>query len=263
LHSGVISSAFRYCRPSTLGREVRAFWRLSQLAWLIAWGLLIIRFAYPRWPEHQRRAVKQAWAGKLLFVLGVRPGKISAELPPGALIVSNHISWLDVFVINALTPSCFVCKDEVKHWPLIGKLVSHSGTLFIERGNRAAAARSAHAIATRLSAQERVAIFPEGTTTQGTSILPFRAALFQAALDAGVPVQPVALRYVDARGEPCLAPAYSGDTGFGESLLAIARTSGLRAELHWLDMLPPQHERRELTRQAEAAISRALGLAGQ
>jgi 1-acyl-sn-glycerol-3-phosphate acyltransferase len=255
-----IADDTRSCMLVRIGREIRAAWRLTQLAWLLAWGFAIIRFAFPRWPEHRCRAVKQAWAGKLLDALGVQPGQTIAELPSGSLIVSNHISWLDVFVINAITPSCFVCKDDVKGWPFIGRLVAHSGTLFIERGSRSAAARSAQAIATRLSAQEHVAIFPEGTTTQGTSILPFQAALFQAALDARVPVQPVALRYVDAHGAPSFAPAYSGDTGFGESLLAIARASGLRAELHWLEKLPPQHERRELTRQAEAAISKALGL---
>jgi 1-acyl-sn-glycerol-3-phosphate acyltransferase len=246
--------------PFRVGREIRAAWRLSQLIWLLAWGFATIRFAFPRWSEDKRRTVKQAWSAKLLDALGVKPVICSAELPPGTLIVSNHISWLDVFVINAFTPSCFVCKNDVKSWPFIGKLVAYSGTMFIERGSRTAAARSAHAIAARLSAQERVAIFPEGTTTQGTSILPFQAALFQAALDAGVPVQPVALRYLDAHGEHCFAPAYSGDTGFGESLLAIARTSGLRAELHWLEILPPKHERRELTRQAESAISKALGM---
>ncbi len=244
-----------------IGREVRAVWRLTQLAWLLAWGFAALHFVFPRWTEHRRRVVKQVWAGRLLDALGVQPGHAAGELPSGTLIVSNHISWLDVFVINAMTPSCFVCKDDVKKWPLIGRLVAYSGTLFIERGSRSAAARSAQAIATRLSAHERVAIFPEGTTTRGTCILPFQAALFQAALDARVPVQPVALRYVDAYGSISFAPAYSGDTGFGESLLAIARASGLRAELHWLEELPPQHERRELTRQAEAAISNALGLA--
>jgi len=139
-------------------------------------------------------------------------------------------------------------------------LVENSGTLFIERGSRTAAAQSAKAIAARLLAKECVTISPGGATTQGTSILPFLAALFQAALDAGVPVQPAALRYLDSLGEPCLAPAYVGEIGFGESLLAIARVSGLQAELRWLATLPPENERRELTRQAEISITAALGL---
>lgn len=258
--TAAISVALWGRMPASIGRDIRAVWRLSLLAWLLVWGFVTIRFAFPRWPENKRREVKQVWARQLLATLGVDLGKVAFKLPPGALIVSNHISWLDVFVINALTHSSFVCKDEVKIWPFIGKLVEYSGTLFIERGSRNAASRSSQAIAMRLSARECVTIFPEGTTTQGTSILPFRAALFQSALDAGAYVQPVALRYFDSQGETCLAPAYVGDTGFGESLLTIARASGLRADLRFLNALPPQHERRELMRQAESAIAQALDL---
>lgn len=243
-----------------LGRELRALLRLIGVFTLIGGGLLIARLLFPRWAPARCWRVKQGWAGLLLRVLGVRL-QASASVPPtAALLVSNHISWLDVFVINALTPSHFVCKDDVREWPAIGALVALTGTLFIARGSRAAAARSADAIAARLAAGDRVAVFPEGTTTHGERLLPFRGALFQSAVDAGVAVQPLALRYEDARGQPSLAPAYDGDISFWQCLRAITRASGLHARLTVLPAIAPGVARRELASQAEAVIADSLGL---
>lgn len=245
---------------ASLFRETRAAWRLSCVAWLILRGTIMVRVFFPYWSEARRRTLKQSWSRRLVAVLGVKVDACEASLPASTLIVSNHISWLDVFIINAITPTTFVCKDEVKDWPGIGGLVEYSGTLFIARGSRTAAARSAQAMAARLSFDERVVVFPEGTTTQGTSMLPFRAALFQAAIDAQVPVQPACLRYRDAQGQISLAPAYDGDITFVQCILAIARASGLRAELKFLAPLPASHSRRDLARLSETAIACELGL---
>lgn len=243
-----------------LGCELRALLRLIGVFALIGGGLLVARLLFPRWTPARRWRVKQGWARLLLRVLGVRL-QASASVPPtAALLVSNHISWLDVFVINALTPSHFVCKDDVREWPAIGALVALTGTLFIARGSRAAAARSADAIAARLAAGDRVAVFPEGTTTHGERLLPFRGALFQSAVDAGVAVQPLALRYEDARGQPSLAPAYDGDISFWQCLRAITRASGLCARLTVLPAIAPGVARRELAWQAEAVIGATLDL---
>lgn len=240
-------------------RTLRSLWRIAQVVLLVLAGIAIVRMLFPHWSPLRRRQVKQAWAARLVATLGVRIESAGEAFPEQALIVSNHVSWLDVFVINALTPATFVCKDDVKHWPAIGWLVAHTGTLFIERGSRAAAARSAQAIAERLQAGERVAIFPEGTTTQGLHLLPFRAALFEAALGAGCAVQPLALRYLDETGKPSIAPAYDGDVSFGQSMLSIARSTGLRARLQVLPALPPTADRRALALHSETAIATALG----
>lgn len=245
---------------TSLFREIRATWRLSCVAWLILRGTIMVRFFFPYWNETLRRSLKQSWSRRLVAVLGVKIDACDATLPASTLIVSNHISWLDVFVINAITPTTFVCKDEVKDWPGIGGLVEYSGTLFIARGSRTAAARSAQAMAARLSFDERVVVFPEGTTTDGRTMLPFRAALFQAAIDAQVAVQPACLRYRDAQGKISLAPAYDGDITFVECILAIARSSGLHAELKFLAPLPASHSRRDLARLSEIAIASELGL---
>ncbi|MBS1209563.1 MAG: acyltransferase family protein [Proteobacteria bacterium] len=251
-----------YCVHSVLVplfRDIRAAWRLIHVVWLVLRGIATVRICFPRWGAVQQRAMKQAWSRRLVEVLGVRIDPCDVQLPASTLIVCNHISWLDVFVMNALTPTTFVCKDEVKDWPALGWLVEHSGTLFIERGSRAAAARSAQAMTMRLTGGERIAVFPEGTTTQGSSMLPFRAALFQAAIDAQVSVQPASLRYRDATGARSHAPAYDGDLSFGQSMLNIVRASGIHAEIRFLEALAPTCGRRELARLSEAAITRDLG----
>lgn len=240
-------------------RETRAAWRLLRLGLLLGRGLWLVRFHFPRWSEARRKRVKQRWSRRLVRCLGLRLPASALDLPAGALIVCNHISWLDIFIINALTPTHFVCKDEVRDWPLIGWLVESAETVFIARGSRAAAARAAREIQRRLALGDRVVVFPEGTTTQGTQLLPFRAALFQAAVETEGIVQPLALRYVDRQGCPALAPAYAGETSFWACLGAIARASALRVEVQVLESLHGG-ERRELARLAETRIALALGL---
>lgn len=245
----------------TLATECRAAWRLTRLALHLLRGLLMLRFHFPRMAETQRRHVKQRWSARLLACLGVRLHADALEMPTAAVLVCNHVSWLDIFVINALTQTHFVCKDEVRHWPVIGWLVERSGTLFIERGNRAAAARTAQMLGETIRAGDRVAFFPEGTTTDGHSLLPFKTALFQSAVDSAAPVIPLTLRYRDGRGTPSRAAAYDGDISFWECLRTIARAPDLRAHVQQLEPLPSGLGRRELAEQAWARIADDLGLA--
>ena len=176
------------------------------------------------------------------------------------MLVSNHISWLDIFVINALTPAAFVSKDDVKGWPLIGWLCARTETIFLERGSRAAAQRTREAMLAELGSGAHVAVFPEGTTTAGDRVLPFHAALFQGAIDAAVPVVPLALRYVDAAGRSSRAPAYDGEVTLGQCLLAIARAGGLTAELRILAPLDgASADRRHLASRCHHAIAWHLG----
>jgi len=208
-----------------------------------------------------RQRIKQRWSQKLLAILGIRL-RLSGDLHAGALLAANHVSWIDIFVINAAGPTGFVSKAEVRGWPLIGWLAEKTDTLFIERGRRQHVQHIAHAMAQRLAAGQSVAFFPEGTTTDGSQLLPFHAGLFQPAIAAGVPVQPLTIRYVGADGRRSTAPAYAGDTSFMDCLWATVSSQGLVAEL---DGLPPQEtqgtERRDLAKGAETAIKERLGVA--
>lgn len=244
--------------------ETRAAFRLARVGVHLLWGMATVLVAYPWIDARFRRALKRRWSRQLLEVLGIRlkVGSGGMALPTG-LVVCNHISWLDIFVINALSPAAFVSKAEVCGWPLIGWLCARTETIFLERGSRAAAQRTREAMTGQLRAGTHVAVFPEGTTTGGDRVLPFHAALFQGAIDAAVPVVPLALRYVDGRGDPSRAPAYDGDITMWQCLRAVARADGLCADLRVLETIDSAaHQRRELAEHCHAAIAWHLGQHG-
>jgi 1-acyl-sn-glycerol-3-phosphate acyltransferase len=189
-------------------------------------------------PRAARLAITQAWSRALLAVLGVEL-EIEGEPCEGpALIVANHVSWLDVLAISALRPSVFVCKSEIAAWPALGWLFGRADTIFLRRGSAVAASQAVATASHKLKTRCSVAVFPEGTSTAGDEVLPFAAALFQAAVDAGCPVQPLALNYSSR------AAVYAGDTSFGESLLAVAGARGLCATLSVLPALAAVANRR-------------------
>lgn len=242
--------------------EVRAAFRLARVGLHLLWGAATVSVAYPWIDARFRRALKRRWSRQLLEALGIRLklGAGGTALPARGLVVCNHISWLDIYVINALTPAAFVSKDDVKSWPLIGWLCAHTETIFLERGSRAAAQRTRETMIGHLRAGVHVAVFPEGTTTGGDRVLPFHAALFQSAIDAKVPVLPLVLRYADRAGNPNRAPAYDGDITLWQCLRAIARADSLKADLRILEPLAvAAADRRVLAARCHEAISWHMG----
>lgn len=175
--------------------------------------LFSISFVFPRLSALQKEARMQALAQALLAQMAIQLTVKGQPLAHGpVLLAANHISWLDILVMRAAGHCRFVSKAEVRHWPLIGTLATGAGTLFIERESRRDAMRVVHHMAERLKAGDILAIFPEGTTSNGVDLLPFHANLFQAAIAANMPVQPVALQFVDAAtGLRSLAPCYIDD----------------------------------------------------
>lgn len=191
-------------------------------------------------------------------MLGVRLD-ISGTLPSQGLLVANHISWLDVYAINAVAPAIFLSKDEVRHWPLIGWFASRAGTLFLERGSRSAAQRAKDDLIHELRADHLVCVFPEGTTGLGDQVATFHSALFQSAIDAKVAVTPALIRYLDHWGRPSLAAAYVGETSLWESVRDIVATSGLSVRIAFLPAVATAGaERRHLAHHSHQLISHAL-----
>jgi 1-acyl-sn-glycerol-3-phosphate acyltransferase len=168
------------------------------------------------------------------------------------LVVANHVSWLDVYLLNALAPARFVAKSEVRRWPLVGAMAATCGTLFIVRGSYRDAARVKDEVAAALRRGERVVVFPEATTTDGTRVARFYAALLQAAIDAGVPVQPVAIRYVGPDGAPDAAAAFIDDMTFATSLARVLRRRTVVADLH----IAPAFSSERRTRRELAFLTR-------
>ena len=228
------------------------------LALHLAAGLLIALIGFPLIGLAQRRKLKQRWSARLLAILGLRL-EFTGEIRPGSLIVANHISWIDIYAINAVAPSVFVAKSEIAAWPVVGWLAKKSDTIFIERGSHRHAQHVAHDMAQRLKAGETLALFPEGTTTEGDCLLPFHAALFQPAIAAGVPVQPVLIGYRNAAGQRSTSPAYAGDTTFGQCLAATLAETGLVVEVLCLPPIPTAGcQRRPLAANCQTVIGDAI-----
>jgi len=226
-------------------------------------GLAIAWLRYPKLTEAQRQAEKRRWSRTLLSILSVsvREKNAPKELPGSCMLVLNHISWLDVFVIDARFPATFIAKSEVRSWPVVGWLCTLVGTLYIERGKRSEARRAREMIAAELRRGTLVAVCPEGVTTFGRSLEPFHSALFQPALDAAATLQPVALRYLDTAGRHTDAAGYVGDTSLLESIWTIVSTRHMVAEFNLLAPISVRAQtRRSLAEKAQTAIARALGV---
>jgi 1-acyl-sn-glycerol-3-phosphate acyltransferase len=207
---------------------LRACGRAARVIAHIFGGLATIMFRFPRMAQAQRDLRVQAWATEMLARLGVRlvvHGTAPVNGP--VLLVSNHISWLDIVVLHAARHCRFVSKSDVRNWPLIGQLATGAGTLYVERRSRRDAMRVVHAMAQALRDGEILAIFPEGTTGDGDVLLPFHANLLQAAISTNVPIQPVALRFVDAQGQISQAASYIGDESLVGSLWRTLCTPGI------------------------------------
>ena len=172
----------------------------------------------------------------MLFDVSVELAAGSAGAESG-LWVANHISWIDIFVVNALFPSRFVAKSDVRSWPLVGALCAWAGTIFIERANPRDLRRTMAVMAAALGNGERVVVFPEGTSAAQGALLPFRANLFEAAIEAGTPVQPVAIKYFDGKGECHGAVEYTGTTSLFESMVAMLSGKPIHACITVLPVL--------------------------
>jgi 1-acyl-sn-glycerol-3-phosphate acyltransferase len=222
-------------------------------------GAVMCIVAFPRMPAAARMAYVGKFSRRMLAVLGIGVSVSGSAPQGGALLVSNHVSWLDILVMNAVHPTRFVSKSDVRAWPLLGWMVECGGTLFIERERPRDALRVVHLIAEALTSGDQVSVFPEGTTSDGRGVLPFHANLLQAAIVTKTPVQPLVLRYRDAMDSVSAAAAYIGDTTLIESLWAIVCARGLHADLRWLPDHPSANrERRLLAAELRDLIAVAL-----
>lgn len=226
-------------------------------------GMAICAFIFPWTGPSGRQGHIRRWSHRLLGICGIKVVVRELEgvtAPPRALIVANHISWLDIFVVNAMQPCRFVAKSDIRSWPFIGWLCAKTGTIFISRGKASDVRRIFKGLVESIEAGDRVAFFPEGTTAAQGKLLPFHANLFEAALDAKVPVQPYALRYLDGQGNYHPAADFIGDMTIVESILAILSARQMTAELTQLPAIPTDGaHRRELAVTARKVVADGLG----
>ena len=198
------------------------------------------------------------WLRRLMRIMSIRFVVRGEPVAGGQMIVCNHVSWIDIPLVGAALTSRFVAKSEIQHWPLIGFIARAIGTFFIRRG-AGGSKPLLDKLKPHLAAGGSVVIFPEGTTTDGRTVLPFHPRLFQAALDCQAPVQPVALRYgLTASGED-IAP-FIGDDELVAHISRMLRSPGLTAELIYCPPLMPEHysSRTAMALDAEEAIRRVI-----
>lgn len=235
------------------GRWLRtpiALWRLTWAVLRILRGLFMVFSRWDNLDASTRRRKHLEWSQGLLRDLGVQLEVHGQPHPSAKLVVGNHVSWLDIIAINAVMPSRFVSKAEVAHWPLVGRLVTAAGTLYLVRERRRDAMRVLGLMAKALQEGDTVAVFPEGTTGPGGHIMPFHANLLQAAIDAPAPVQPVVIAYRERGHAVSPSAAYVGDTDLLQSLWMIVTARQLTVRVEFLDARTVAHaDRRTLSEQ--------------
>ena len=237
-------------------------WSFLRVLLHLLQGLATSAVVFPWVSMARREALVKNWSAALLRILRVRLDARFVEGTPSmrhALVVANHVSWLDIFVINAVQPCHFVAKADIRSWPLLGWLCEKAGTIFIARGRQREVRRVQEGLVVGILRGQRIAFFPEGTTAPQGQLLPFHSNLFEAAIAASAPVQPYALRYLDAQGNFHAAADFVGETTFVASLMMILKARGMTAQLIELPLLDSAGlPRRELAQHARAAIAAAL-----
>lgn len=195
--------------------------------------------------------------------LTVRVHGVPHALPAGAphMLLSNHVSWLDVFVLRAHVECRFVAKSEIRRWPLVGWMVSRQGTVFVQRARKRDTARVNETVEAALESGEAVVVFPEGTTTDGSEVRPFHASLLQPLVHVHGWAVPVGLRYVREDGSRDPAPAYVTGLTLWDCTRQVTARRALAAELFFGE---PVHavgrHRRDLAEVTAASVATSLGL---
>jgi 1-acyl-sn-glycerol-3-phosphate acyltransferase len=202
--------------------------RLSMIALHLVFGAITtVAVVWPlgwRGGAHAWRAqagIVSLWSRMLCRILGLRIRLGGEPLQRPVLLVCNHISWLDIIGLLAISDALFLSKADVRRWPLIGWLAAQAGTLFIARGAFGAANKAITDISAILAADRSVVIFPEGTSTDGERVAHFHPRLFEAAISAAVPVQAIAIRYTDANGRRSAVAPFIGDDDFVAHLTRV------------------------------------------
>ncbi len=234
-----------------------ALWTALAFAlWLLGIPLAALLARFRAW----RAWVQQLWSRGLWRVLSLRV-TVAGTPPRGAcLLVANHLSYLDVIVLGGLVPCAFVAKAEIARWPVIGFLARTFGTLFVERENRRTLGALNRRLAERLARGEAIVLFPEGTSTSGASVLPFRPALLEPAAALGLPVRYAALRYATPPGERPASEVvcWWGDMTFGPHVLELLRLAHVRATVQFGPEPIAASDRKVLAARLHGAVAERL-----
>lgn len=241
--------------------------RLPMLLWhaVVHLPLLLLLLALPtggwRWGDEpfRHRAIR-AWQAGLMWIFGFRVRGVGTPLPGATMFVANHVGWVDISMLHTQRMMGFVAKEEIARWPLIGALAVHAQTIYHRRGSTESLGGVMREMVRQLSRGDSVGVFPEGGTRGGDGIGPFHARIFTAAVEAGVPVQPVALIY-GAGGAAQRMVAFGRGESFFANFVRLLGEPTRSATVHFLEPIAPGSEegRRRIAELARQRIIEAMG----
>lgn len=223
--------------------------------------LLAINRFTARWTLDGERMDHHAirwWSATLMRIFGMRVRRVGQPLREAHLLVANHVSWIDIELVHSQRVVGFVAKSEISRWPLVGWLAGRAGTIYHQRGSNASLSSVLDLMVGRLDSGQAVGAFPEGGTNGGDAVRTFHARIFQAAFEAQVPVQPVALRY-GTGGSAQTVVAFAPGENFLRNFLRLLGEPSRVAEVHFLPAIVPGEEgRRQIAEKARESIVAAM-----
>lgn len=225
-----------------------------------ALGCILLVLIYLQWVEpEEKRHIIQSWAAAFVGLIGMKLSIEGEVYDKPCLIIANHISFVDIFALNAMKPGRFIAKSEIAGWPVFGRIAKGVDTLFIERKNPRSIIAVNEQISAALSKKQTIMLFPEGKTSVGESLLPLKANLIEPAVLSGTPVLPVAICYAE-NGQKTTKASYANISIF-KCLWTICSTPGLSVTLKVLPVIDVTGKtRHEVACEAAAGMSAAMGV---
>jgi len=251
--------------------KITRFYRISRLVAHTLLGLFTVTLIFPAAGKYLKLRLMKWWCQHLLDIFKVGVVLYGSQPPSyktasNNMMIANHISWLDIYAINSVLPIRFVAKSDIRTWPIIGYLASKANVLFIEREKKYQAARIMDIVTLSLKAGDNLCLFPEGTTTDGTRIIPFKGSLIQSAIESQSTIWPVAIRYPRHDGSANTDVAYAGETTLLQSMKQVLLQKRPVVELHFLapiftnELTNEDRNRRILTLHIQSLITKKLSL---
>ena len=242
-------------------RWLRYLYRVPLLLWHLLVDLPVALLWMLGGDEAKQRAMRW-WSAGLMRIFGFRLRRRGLPLDGAVMFVANHVSWVDIVLLHSQKRMGFVAKREIEGWPLVGWMADRAETIFHTRGSSESLGGVMHEMLARLHGGRAVAVFPEGRTRPGKDVGPFHARIFTPAVEARVPVQPVALRYGDG-GDAQSLVAFRGREGFVGNFFRLLGEPARIAEAWFLNPIAPGSEqgRRRLAEVARERIVAAMGAA--
>jgi 1-acyl-sn-glycerol-3-phosphate acyltransferase len=240
-----------------LKHPLRVTFRLAWLGAEFAYAALSYAARCAFRPQETLPSKRAAWlqyhARRVGRVFHIQ-SHVAGRIPVGGLLVSNHLSYLDILVIGAATPASFVAKSEVRKWPILGFFARVAGTIFVEREKRAEAGRAAAEIEAALRTGITVTLFPEGTSSGGETVLPFKSSLLEPATRQTHPLCAGLIQYELDDGDPGEEVCYWKDMTLVPHLVNLLSKRVVRAKVRFTQLRAPSTDRKELARQLHSEV---------